>query len=273
MSRTIRKRTGKLLGFTLIELLVVIAIIAILAAILFPVFAQAREAARATSCRSNLKQFGNAFAMYRSDYDGRFPFGGWFGANGGNPSVDTTNEWHQAVYPYVKNAGVYKCPSSTDDMKDPRPWPGDHWRYSATDYLYNNNLAANRLGVNESVVSAPADCIQLIEGHNDWGRDHPCTTPFTGNVIQPKSIWCAEYTTFGNISSWTTGGAWGGGRNWGLPRHQNGANILFTDGHVKTTTSIEANTGLQSRQKMESRMPFRRHMSPDQSGGTWGAFE
>src|SRR3954471_5248630 len=64
-------------GFTLIELLVVIAIIAILAAILFPVFAQAREQARSTACLSNLKQLGTAITMYRSDWDSRGPFAGW----------------------------------------------------------------------------------------------------------------------------------------------------------------------------------------------------
>ncbi len=67
-----KPNTHRQRGFTLIELLVVIAIIAILAAILFPVFAQARESARRTSCLSNLKQLGTAFQMYQQDYDGRF---------------------------------------------------------------------------------------------------------------------------------------------------------------------------------------------------------
>jgi prepilin-type N-terminal cleavage/methylation domain-containing protein/prepilin-type processing-associated H-X9-DG protein len=89
-------------GFTLIELLVVIAIIAILAAILFPVFAQAREKARATSCLSNLKQMGLGVFQYNQDYDEREPCGyGYYGGGDG---------WAEQVYPYVKSANVFLCP-------------------------------------------------------------------------------------------------------------------------------------------------------------------
>jgi prepilin-type N-terminal cleavage/methylation domain-containing protein len=108
---------GRKTGFTLIELLVVIAIIAILAAILFPVFAQAREKARQISCLSNLKQIGLAFMMYVQDYDQTFPNvattpaddGGcapklsWYNAGGG---------WATLVNPYIKTGGIYKCPDA-----------------------------------------------------------------------------------------------------------------------------------------------------------------
>jgi len=110
-------------GFTLIELLVVIAIIAILAAILFPVFAQARDKARAAACLSNLKQMGTAWMMYTQDYDELFP-----NANPGNPGnegpcIDMKNrgDWGgwvgNLLQPYTKNSQIFQCPST------PNLWP------------------------------------------------------------------------------------------------------------------------------------------------------
>src|ERR1700755_2026194 len=93
-------------GFTLIELLVVIAIIAILAAILFPVFAQAREKARQTSCLSNEKQMGLSLIQSSQDYDETFPVGFVLGA----PSGWLNLSWPVFVQPYVKNLGVFACP-------------------------------------------------------------------------------------------------------------------------------------------------------------------
>lgn len=92
-------------AFTLIELLVVIAIIAILAAILFPVFAKARERAKQSTCLNNLKQFGVAFQTYYQDYDERFP------TSSGTFSLGDHLGWAEMVYPQIKSFDVYRCPS------------------------------------------------------------------------------------------------------------------------------------------------------------------
>jgi prepilin-type N-terminal cleavage/methylation domain-containing protein/prepilin-type processing-associated H-X9-DG protein len=121
-----RPRRSRPAGFTLIELLVVIAIIAILAAILFPVFAQAREKARQTSCLSNLRQLSSAMLMYAGDYDERFP------PVVARPDRQQTNlylmSWMHLLEPYTKNLGVFICPSS---------------RHTSTDYARNNDLLQN----------------------------------------------------------------------------------------------------------------------------------
>src|SRR5204862_4622820 len=122
-----RTRSG-LRGFTLIELLVVIAIIAILAAILFPVFAQAREAARKTSCLSNCKQMGLACMMYVQDYDEMYPCNSWDTPYIGtadtdfkNPNYLTAMHWVFRVQPYIKNRQIFVCPS---DANPKNGWSG-----------------------------------------------------------------------------------------------------------------------------------------------------
>jgi prepilin-type N-terminal cleavage/methylation domain-containing protein len=101
-------------GFTLIELLVVIAIIAILAAILFPVFAQAREKARQTSCLSNVNQMGKATLMYCQDYDESYPMSLY-----SDPSTGVAYTAYDVLLPYCKNLQIFTCPSA------PKAFPWD----------------------------------------------------------------------------------------------------------------------------------------------------
>jgi prepilin-type N-terminal cleavage/methylation domain-containing protein len=156
-------------GFTLIELLVVIAIIAILAAILFPVFAQAREKARQSRCLSNMKQLGVGMRLYMDDYDATYPQSGLIGRSGwifalGDFRIDVTRG---QIYPYVKTMEVYYCPSD--------PLGGQKRVNSPTFLSYSiNGIFCTNSGENdpwkgmdrplsEAAVPFPSESILLLE--------------------------------------------------------------------------------------------------------------
>lgn len=239
------KRTNAPRAFTLIELLVVIAIIAILAAILFPVFAKAREKARQISCASNMKQAGLAILQYIQDNDELFPMRG--GANNIYP-----NGWAGQTGAYTKSAGLYKCP---DD-----PTTADSGWFPVS-YAYNMNLGKSLTApvtVNTPVslagCNAPASTVLLCEVQ---GYEAALTNPLeldspTGNG---GIVLSGRYTPLGknpsNIAATQRYYATGiiGGRTamaaYALPTgwHTDGANYLAADGHVKWLRGIAVSGG------------------------------
>ena len=157
-------------GFTLIELLVVIAIIAILAAILFPVFAKARERATATACMSNMKQIGVAIYSYLQDYDesyplNRFPAPGFpVGGNlDGSPYT-----WKNAISPLLKSTEVLRCPSNpARDYKDASgQWPRSYAYNGAVfhEYTWSNTCAPCTL----SKIKDPVSTLFIVETRGAW---------------------------------------------------------------------------------------------------------
>jgi prepilin-type processing-associated H-X9-DG protein/prepilin-type N-terminal cleavage/methylation domain-containing protein len=198
-------------GFTLIKLLVVIAIIAILAAILFPVFARARENARRSSCQSNLKQIGLGIMQYTQDYDERFPVEAMnatatFGPFG----------WADALQPYIKSTQLFKCPSDTQTFSE-NPTANGY-----TSYIYNVALAranggataADRVGASLSQLENSVLTVSTFETN---GAGTATTNPPT-----------ARSSSRGGAATGTLSTA-----HFAAQRHLEGSNFLFADGHVK----------------------------------------
>jgi prepilin-type N-terminal cleavage/methylation domain-containing protein/prepilin-type processing-associated H-X9-DG protein len=182
-------------GFTLIELLVVIAIIAILAAILFPVFARAREKARQASCQSNLKQIALGCLMYSQDYDERYPNNEW---------QDAAQAWYQCrtaatkIYPYVKNAQLFVCPSANWNGATMSCAAGSPYPYiPRCSYGFSAWVCDGR---SLAVVTAPAEQFMAMDAQNWWNDG--CQ-----NAIRLSH------------------------------RHNEQANFAFADGHVKSRKS------------------------------------
>jgi len=244
-------------GFTLIELLVVIAIIAILAAILFPVFAQAREKARAISCLSNEKQIGLAMLQYAQDYDERFS-PAQRDANSAevaaNPNPGTAPyvvSWGVLNNPYIKNGstgatlnggweivgGVFHCPSF--------PAAAEAGEYGPNSFIMGDDsqFGANDIGTrydsaNLSSLPVPSDEILMVEKGYSGGGATPTNRAFEdarfcpwGWCMSPNATVIRADNDTDNIAS--SPYPWGGS----MPRfrHQGSCNMLFADGHTKAT--------------------------------------
>lgn len=198
-------------GFTLIELLVVIAIIAILAAILFPVFAQAREKARTVTCLSNTKEVALARLMYVQDYDETFPPNRIYNTDG------THTTWRAAVMPYMKSEQLYRCPSA--------PWARNEYDWPDTSCLADGGMTLQdyRNGNFHSRIN-------FADNGNIFGNaaslasiQYPASTV---QILETRDFWP-------DLGTWTIG--WNYDRNGGsLPFwHNGGGNWGFGDGHSK----------------------------------------
>jgi len=235
-------------GFTLIELLVVIAIIAILAAILFPVFAKAREKARQTSCLSNEKQLGLALFQYNQDGDERWPSGtqGTTGGPGGQVGVG----WAAQLYPYVKSTALYHCPDdATPSGTNPAGAITDPLSYG-----YNLSAATASAGqygnVAKSVLlfeafNAATDMTTLGAQGNTRSGDYSSPTS-DGN----PSGWdpAATVSSSGFATGVTSGATPTVGTSAGnfqalTGRHSDGANYLLADGHAKWLRGASVSSG------------------------------
>jgi len=217
-------------AFTLIELLVVIAIIAILAAILFPVFARAREAARQSACLSNLRQMSSATAMYVQDYEA-YPL-----------YSSGPDRWHSLLQPYIKNEQVRVCPSAGIRYDVRNQSYGYNYQYLARDAARGGTG-----GVGEAVIEYPADTIAIADsgGTGGWQQgplpwapspDSTCDRLYNhGYTIDPPFLppspgnrWGTSCAISNPLPGWP-----GAGHTRIAPRHHGGANIAFCDGHAK----------------------------------------
>lgn len=195
-------------AFTLIELLVVIAIIAILAAILFPVFAKARERARTISCASNMKQIGLALMQYTQDYDERMPAcRGYIAPNPYNNDNLEMIDWRIQLLPYIKTVQLFSCPSNSSTHRD-----GDAGQSGGIDHHYGMATAGDN-------ASSPGFSYEVGGFRSMAAVEFPSNTLFGVEVSNPYNP---------DLAAWNVGDA-------GFTGHTDMANFLYIDGHVKAS--------------------------------------
>lgn len=222
--RTPSSRINVRRGFTLIEVLVVVAIIALLAAILFPVFARAREQARRSSCASNLKQLGLAIAQYTQDYDERLPLYSYGNGHLGSSGYATGDgaRWADIIFPYTKSTQIFDCPSGNNKMT----LFGQSYDILTYSYGYATPTAADSLfgvaGRHMSEIQDAAGTIMMVDdGRSEDG---------TGNEGMGRVIPNAADTLD------TLSGKVNGVRHTGAAQNEltsHGFNAAYADGHVK----------------------------------------
>jgi prepilin-type N-terminal cleavage/methylation domain-containing protein/prepilin-type processing-associated H-X9-DG protein len=209
-------RTQRHPGFTLIELLVVIAVIAILAAILFPVFAQAREKARQATCLSNLRQIGLAAGMYAQDYDELVvPVSGYVAPDGtgiywwAGVTLTGNDPTQGLLYPYMKNGQIQACPSFHNTLRPVLGLTGYGYNFAYLSPLVPPNYQAQSVAL--AAVQKPAETVQMADAAelNTWSYNTPT---LEGNTyLEPPS---SAFPTF-------------------HARHNGVGDVLWVDGHVK----------------------------------------
>ncbi len=216
-------------GFTLIELLVVIAIIAILAAILFPVFAQAREKARATTCLSNEKQIGLAIIQYVQDYDETFPLSE-FAANTASPGYT----WENAIQPYVKAGTANGTYSVTGAI-----WVCPSFAHAEETEQYKGLDNVFAWSANEPIayakVDEPSNKIMVFEGGSNYPAGDPSNWGYRDST-SAEWFWTSDKNTnaaFAKDCDGTMPGNWSGCNRYPRYRHNGTSNFVFIDGHVK----------------------------------------
>ncbi|WP_125206085.1 DUF1559 domain-containing protein [Capsulimonas corticalis] len=224
-------------GFTLIELLVVIAIIAILAAILFPVFAKAREKARQISCLSNEKQLGLAILQYSQDSDERMPCG--TAVTGVN--TQDGKGWASQIYSYVKSTAVFRCPDDSTSGSNVAPitYP----------ISYGINLQATRSALADFVSDSKS--VMLFETVGSAASITTVGNAVSGDITSPAADGNPEgFNGVGRFATGVMSGASpsevGGNNGWydtKTGRHTDASNYLMADGHAKWIRPTSVSTG------------------------------